>query len=350
MKWLFDEHNTMQAYVVLMGALLLTTGLIYISITQLPALMIAGVMAYLISPLVGIPSPWGRTFNCILFVLALLCVMIFLLTTLVPFIGLQALELIKEIPQIWTSIQSSIFELTDHFPSYISTEQLHQARLHLNSVLAHSSQSGLSILLNILPSIISLISYLLLVPLLIFLFLKDHQMIIQWFQSLLPRHHVLTLNVFKRINIQLGHYIRAKLLESIITTVLGFILYASMGLKYAVLLSFGLGLSVFIPIVGAVLATIPVLLIAYWQWGFAHSFYLLSVLQVLLLILEGNLLAPWLFSKTIHLHPAAALVAILYFGGLWGFWGVFFAIPLTLIGMTLLNLWRETIHHSNGLV
>ena len=55
--------------------------------------------------------------------------------------------------------------------------------------------------------------------------------------------------------------------------------------------------------------------------------------------LDGNVLVPILFSEAVNLHPIAIIVAILVFGGLWGFWGVFFAIPLATLVKALINVW-----------
>jgi putative permease len=41
----------------------------------------------------------------------------------------------------------------------------------------------------------------------------------------------------------------------------------------------------------------------------------------------------------VNLHPIAIIVAILVFGGLWGFWGVFFAIPLATLVRAILSVW-----------
>ena len=55
--------------------------------------------------------------------------------------------------------------------------------------------------------------------------------------------------------------------------------------------------------------------------------------------LDGNLLVPLLFSEVVNLHPVAIILAILFFGGLWGFWGIFFAIPLATFVKAVLNAW-----------
>ena len=51
------------------------------------------------------------------------------------------------------------------------------------------------------------------------------------------------------------------------------------------------------------------------------------------------MLVPLLFSEVVNLHPVAIIVAILVFGGLWGFWGVFFAIPLATLVQAVLKAW-----------
>jgi len=56
-------------------------------------------------------------------------------------------------------------------------------------------------------------------------------------------------------------------------------------------------------------------------------------------VLDGNILVPILFSEAVNLHPVAIIVAVLVFGGIWGFWGIFFAIPLATLVKALLNAW-----------
>jgi putative permease len=55
--------------------------------------------------------------------------------------------------------------------------------------------------------------------------------------------------------------------------------------------------------------------------------------------LDGNLLVALLYSEVVNLHPVAIMVAVLVFGGMWGFWGVFFAIPLATLVQAVLKAW-----------
>jgi putative permease len=55
--------------------------------------------------------------------------------------------------------------------------------------------------------------------------------------------------------------------------------------------------------------------------------------------LDGNMLVPLLFSEAVNLHPVAIIIAILFFGGIWGLWGVFFAIPLATLIKAIIYAW-----------
>ena len=102
-----------------------------------------------------------------------------------------------------------------------------------------------------------------------------------------------------------------------------------------------LNLSVLIPYIGAAIVTLPIALVGYFQWGLTsdYNFTWLMISYFVIQFLDGNVLVPILFSEAVNLHPLAIIVAILVFGGIWGFWGVFFAIPLATLVKALINVW-----------
>jgi putative permease len=58
---------------------------------------------------------------------------------------------------------------------------------------------------------------------------------------------------------------------------------------------------------------------------------------------------PLLFSEAVNLHPVAIILAVLFFGGIWGMWGVFFAIPLATLVKAVINAWPRPIEPTPGL-
>ena len=108
-------------------------------------------------------------------------------------------------------------------------------------------------------------------------------------------------------------------------------------------LGFLVGLSVIVPYVGAISVTIPVLIIAYLQFGWASEFVYVVIGYGIIQGIDGLVLVPLLFSEANNLHPIAIITAVLVFGSWWGLWGVFFAIPLATLVKAIINAWPSGV-------
>ena len=142
------------------------------------------------------------------------------------------------------------------------------------------------------------------------------------------------------MNTQIANYIRGKVIEIIIVGTVSAVTFALMDLRYALLLGVLVGFSVLIPYIGAAVVTIPVAVVALFQWGITPDFWWLMIAYGVIQALDGNVLVPVLFSEAVSLHPVYIIIAVLFFGGLWGFWGVFFAIPLATLVKAVANAWK----------
>jgi putative permease len=183
----------------------------------------------------------------------------------------------------------------------------------------------------------------------VFFFLKDKERIIGWIIAYLPRDRELTTQVWREVNIQIGNYVRGKIWEILIVGVVSYVTFALMGLQYAVLLATLVGLSVIIPYIGAAAVTVPIAAIAYFQWGWSADFWYVLVAYGVIQALDANVLVPLLFSEVVDLHPVAIILAVLVFGGIWGFWGIFFAIPLATLVQAVLISWPRKPHEPAAL-
>jgi putative permease len=231
-------------------------------------------------------------------------------------------------------------------------ELLQQSRNALNDVMAIAGK-GLSDVLSYLLSFLSfrsvmkaitLLVYLVLMPILVFFFLKDKNKILAWLEQFMPGESLLVRKVWHEVDLQIGNYVRGKCVEIVIVGSAAFVTFVILDLRFAVLLSVLVGLSVLIPYVGATVVTLPVFILGFAQYGWsAHLAWLMAAYGIIQL-LDGNLLVPLLFSEAVDLHPTAIIVAILIFGGLWGFWGIFFAIPLATLVQAVLRSWPRVSH------
>jgi len=264
----------------------------------------------------------------------------FLLFYLIPIVSQQAVELVQQIPEILNRAQAGIMSLPDMYPQFISESKIQQMMFAVQRELLTYGQNILSRSAASVVGLVSVMIYLFLVPMMVFFFLKDKQMLVSWFLQFMPKDRHLTVRVWEEVDMQIGNYVRGKFAEVFILWAVSYVTYAAMGLNYAMLLAVLMGVQVIIPYIGATLVTFPVLGVAYFQWGLGgDEFMYIVIAYSIIQALDGVILVPVLFSEAVNLHAVAIIVAILFFGGLWGFWGVFLAIPLATVVKAVLTAW-----------
>ena len=264
---------------------------------------------------------------------------LFLLFGLLPLASQQLTQLVQQLPNMIVKGQNLLLSLPALYPEFITEAQVLEVINAIRAEIATWGQKALSWSLAAGIGFITVIVYLVLAPLLVFFFLKDKELILDWLHGFLPRDHTLGQQVWREVDRQMGNYVRGKFMEIMVVWIATFIAFTTMGLQFAMLLALMVGLSVIVPYIGAVVVTVPVALVAFFQWGWSSEFLWLLGVYLIIQGLDGNLLVPLLFSEVVDLHPIAIIVAVLVFGGLWGFWGVFFAIPLATVVQSILKAW-----------
>jgi len=344
-QW-FNRYFSDPEAILLVFILVLCFGLI-IFLGEILAPVLAGiVISYLLGWLVDQLVAWKvPRLAAVIVVFSFFLGLLFLaIIGLLPLVWKQLASLMEEVPQMITKTEKALFQLTERFPALFSAEQLREAINSMGSDIRSWGKVILSASVSSIKSIIVWLVYLVLVPLLVFFFLKDRQKLLNWLAGFLPPKRSVLRKVSVELNTQIGNYIRGKVVEIIVVGIATYIVFWFFGLQYGVLLASLVGLSVLIPYVGAVVVTIPVVLVAYLQWGFGSQFGYLIAAFLVVQGLDANILVPLLFSEAVNLHPVAIIVATLFFGGIWGFWGVFFAIPLATLVKAVLNAWPRPKH------
>ncbi|HTR00477.1 MAG TPA: AI-2E family transporter [Candidatus Acidoferrum sp.] len=266
-------------------------------------------------------------------------VVLVVLLVVLPFMWRSVTSMTTTLPQMLDKLRSLLLTLPQDYPGVFTDEQVDGWMKSLQSEMARYGQMLLGYSFASLTRIVTWMIYTILVPIMVFFMLKDSTKLIDWFKNWLPKHRPVMGQIWREMNDQLSNYVRGKALEMLLVGGCCFILFNWSGLHYRLLLSILVALSIIIPYIGAKLVSIPVLLVAFLQWGISPEFYHLATIYVILLVLDGYLLVPILYSETVFLHPIAIIVAVLVFGSLWGFWGVFFAIPLATFIKATIRAW-----------
>lgn len=304
------------------------------------------VIAYLLEGVVGLLERRGspRLLAVVLVFILFMLFVTLVLFGLIPSLSRQLTQLVEQLPEFVSQGQLALMQLPERYPEFVSTENVQEVFRVIRAELTAFGQTLVTISLSSVIGLITLLIYLVLMPLLVFFFLKDKRLIVDWFVHFLPQDRNFASQVWEDVDRQVANYVRGKFWEIIIVWAVSLVTFKMFGLQYAMLLAVLVGLSVIIPYIGAAVVTLPVLLIAWFQWGWGSEFIWLAVAYFVIQALDGNVLVPMLFSEVVNLHPVAIVVAILLFGGLWGFWGIFFAIPLATVVQAILNAWPGVKH------
>ena len=303
----------------------------------LASVIIAYLLDGLADPLQRLRVP--RLVGVALVYLGFLAVLAFIVFAVVPLLSQQATQLVSRVPGILAELQDALMRLPNRYPEFISETQVNQVAGAVSYEVMTLGRNMVTASVSSVFGVITLGIYLVLMPLLVFFMLKDKDRLIAWVIGFLPRDHRLLAHVWADVHRQLGNYVRGKIIEILVVWVATYFAFALFELDFAVLLSFLVGISVLIPYVGAVAVTIPVAAVAYVQWGIGPDFTYLMIAYLVVQVLDGNLLVPLLFSEVVNMHPIAIIASVLVFGGLWGLWGVFFAIPLGILIQSVLHAW-----------
>ncbi len=331
-----DPQRLILGLVLLVGA-----GLIYFLGNLLAPVLISVIIAYLLEGLVAllhrshVPRMAAVGIVFTVFMLG----MIVMILWLIPLTVKQISQLVHQLPGMLVTIQERLLQLPTIYPDLISQNQVNEVINLLSDGITTLGRRVLTVSLASVLGLIQIVVYLVLVPLMVFFMLKDKDLILNWGRRFLPDNMDLTESVWQEANDQITNYIRGKGWELLIIWAISYAVFKAMGLQFALVVSMFVGMSVIIPYIGVTVMGFVMALVAFIQWGWSGDFAWAMVAYAVIQILDGNLLAPLLLSEVVNLHPLAIVVAVLLFGGLWGVWGLFFAVPLATLVNSVIKAW-----------
>lgn len=336
-----NEYFSNEEAIYLVVALVVALVLLVTIGTFLAPIFAGLIFAFLLQGLVGRLVSWSVPRLVAVWVVFMVFIggMVAIAIGIVPLIWRQLYESINAMPRVIDRLREVIVGLAEDYPAMFSPTSVDGWLATLNTQLTELGTGALQGLVTQVPNIFGILIYLILLPISVFFFLKDRDRLIERFLGLLPKHRPLLDQVGSEMNDQIARYVRGKSLEIVIVGSVTYLVLALLGLNYAALLGLIVGLSVLVPYIGAAVVTVPVAAVAFlqfgWSWEFAYVMGAYGVIQAV----DGNVLVPVLFSEANDLHPIIIIAAVLAFGGLWGIWGVFFAIPLATLVKAIFNAW-----------
>jgi putative permease len=347
--WFFKYFGEAEAAILLL-VLILGAIVIWLFGKILAPLFAGIIIAYLLE---GVITPLQRYLK---FPRALAVTTVFILFIglivvaligLIPTFAHQLTQFATQIPNNLSTFSSFLTDLSNKYPHFLPPNMVENLINGTNVNLSILTNFGNNFVANSLASLSTLITwivYIFMVPLLTFFILKDKSSLLSGAEEFMPEHRGLIMEVWYEMKQLLGRYVRGKALEVTIVTIATWGAFAIFKLNYAFLLAFLTGLSAILPYIGLIIVTVPVTAAALLQFGLEPTFFYVMLAYGIIQILDSNVLVPLLFSEAMNLNPVIIITAVLLFGSLWGFWGLFFAIPLATLVKAVIKAW---VRHAN---
>jgi predicted PurR-regulated permease PerM len=234
-------------------------------------------------------------------------------------------------PTITTAVDDIEEWLVNDSPFDISQKQIDDFREQLNDRAGDAISSNAGVAVRSAVLVVELVAGLVLTLVLTFFFVKDGEKFQRFaLRRIPPERHALARRLANRGWAALAGYLRGSAMLGIIEAIVIGIALALVGgglVAPVMVITFA---AAFIPLVGAVVAGVIAVLIALVTAGFAPALIVL-VVAVIVQQFDNDLLAPFVFGKTLELHPVIILLAVTAGGTLFGLAGAFLAVPVTAV-------------------
>ncbi|MGN1392667.1 MAG: AI-2E family transporter [Succinivibrionaceae bacterium] len=230
-------------------------------------------------------------------------------------------------------------KLPESYQKIISSEQLNKSVSYISNIIKDWISPFLKTqIAPMLVDILNILIYIVIVPIFSFYMLNDKEYFLNLTKKYLAPYNEVS-DFWSNMNNDITQYLNGKIIHILVISTINVISFGLLNLNYALLLGIGVGLSVVIPYVGALIITIPIVAIGIIQFGLSSDLLWLLIVYTVIQLIDAYVITPKLFSTTLNLNPFFILVAIVIFGGIWGFWGVVLAIPLATFVKNVITHW-----------
>lgn len=319
---------------------------------QIAPFFIAFVLAYILDPIIRsncqrfkLSRTLAATFVFILF----LGLFILVTSLLAPLIYSQLATLVSKIPHYRDYLQGEIAPLiTQKFKAIDPS-----ITAKISSAIQNFVSSTLMLMARLFDNLwysakatINLIIITLLVPIILFYLLRDWDRVKKCLYDLLPlKHRDEINNMLKELSGLLSAYVRGQLNICLILSVLYGSFLSLIGLDLGLLIGVLSGFLVIIPLIGNLISFSLALIVGYVSFGLNYQLLYIAILYPSLALLENYFLTPKIIGDRIGLHPLWIMFSVFASGAIFGFVGIFFAVPIAGIIKVLLKYtikWYKT--------
>ena len=294
-------------------------------------------IAYLLDPLTVKLEKLGvkRTYTVSFIVILFFTILIIFFVKVTPALFDQIKDFLVALPKYEEYINSTLLVKIENITSKIDKKFGAEIHNHLSGVASKIFTYFINILGDLFNSSIAVFSMIALIfftPILVFYCLRDWSNLVKNIKTLIPiEHKILIQEQFKQIDQVLSACIRGQLTVCFILAFYYSLTLSLLGLSYSLLLGIFAGLLTMIPFIGFLISLSLALLIAILQFSDMFHIYLTLLIFLFGTSIESYVITPKLVGEKIGLHPVWIIFALMSGGCLFGFIGMFLALPCAAI-------------------
>ena len=161
------------------------------------------------------------------------------------------------------------------------------------------------------------------------------------------------LVLIQELDRQLGDYLRSRLIQTIVLSVVAAIGYWILGLRFAILIGIIAGLANLIPYIGPFIGAIPAIVVVFLgsRFGLGWSLLAVIVLTLVIQIVDNAIITPLIIGKSVELGPVTTIVVVLLGEQLLGLIGLLMAVPIAAMCKLIIEeVWREFKGYSQSIL
>lgn len=293
--------------------------------------LLSFVIAYLMEPLIVLleSKRFRRVHAITLIYLVMGVITIFCLMFLLPMLTINWSNLLQNLPQYLQQLKLLLADWQSRLPTHYGTEEIRWLTDKLTGNLDTMLQTLSSWFYDFIGGVVFNVFNIILSPILVFFMLYYKWPIIDTLRSWIPpQYQALVLTISHEVNDSIGGYVRGQALVSIMVALTLIPALYLLDIPNPILCALFAGAASVLPFIGVILAMLPAMLLAWLKFGTSAILFKVLLVFSIIYFLEGYLVKPLIFKKSMDLNPLLSIIVVMAFGELMGFWGVVLALPL----------------------
>lgn len=322
-----SERSISSAKWIVASALLLASAYFLLTIGQLVKIVIiSALLAYIMDPLASTLESRGlsRTSATAILFLAIVGIMALAFLVIVPILAKQLVAMQASFKAGQADIMLQHFEqmIENHFPAFNIGD------LKLSDRLQAMTGSVAQWIFAHILDFVSLMTNIILIPFIVFFFLKDGRMFKKQIVGLVPnRYFELTLNLIYKMDLQLGNYLRGQFLDALVIGLLSTTALWILNVKYFFLFGAFAGVANLIPYLGPVAGAALAMTVSVFDTGELSPALSIGLAFVVVKLVDDVVIQPMIVAKSVNMHPLVVLLAVIVGGQFFGILGMLLSVP-----------------------